>query len=175
MQDMSTSELDECEPVLGFLAPACANAAPFDQPTEGSFDGPPSSRVTGLSRNGVGIGWFAPFASSLDVWDAMCIFHNLADIIKVVAFVCTKMLLYRRTTHFRRAGDGCRVGRSSPPEEADIPNYIMLPRFCQEGTVWLRGLFSFPPARGGEKRHSSDLLKPQLEEAVGVIEQPVGS
>ncbi len=50
MQDMSTSELDECEPVLGFLAPACANAAPFDQPTEGSFDGLASQVPVGIEE-----------------------------------------------------------------------------------------------------------------------------
>ncbi len=42
-QNVSRSELSEGRPVLGFLAPASANAASFGKPGDGAFDDPTAS------------------------------------------------------------------------------------------------------------------------------------
>ena len=91
---MSTGKKDKGKPVLNLLAPTGANAAAFDKPGEGTLDDPTARWILGLTGdrafNGLG---FVASAAMLDMRCVELLFNHLMDIIIVVAFVGTEMLL----------------------------------------------------------------------------------
>jgi len=90
---MRTGQLNQCEPVRRFLAPARAQTAPLGQPTECPFHDPPSCRKAHLARNG----WpryrrFATTTAMFDMWCVPSTEDKFMHICIVVASVSTKML-----------------------------------------------------------------------------------
>jgi len=90
---VSSSELNERQPVLRFLTPASANTAAFAKPADGAFDDPAASRIMFFAGHGTFLDdrLIAP-ATMFDMGDIAFVFNKLMNIIVVVAFVSTEML-----------------------------------------------------------------------------------
>lgn len=90
---MSAGELSQSHPVLWFLAPAGANAASFDQPTDGAFDHPATGGVTLLAGHRAFLDdRFIASAAMFDMNNIACLLNKLVDIIIIVTLVSAEML-----------------------------------------------------------------------------------
>jgi hypothetical protein len=89
---MSTSELNKGQPILSFLAPTGANAAPFGQPTESPFNDPTAWGMLLVLGNRFRQ-WFTPPTTVGNMFFIIGIFDNLMNIVEIVGFVQTQMLL----------------------------------------------------------------------------------
>jgi hypothetical protein len=92
---MGTSELNEAQPIISFLAPTDAQTATFGQPGQGALHYPATGRKLGLAWNGAFFDdRFTASAPLLDVSDVARHFHKLMDIRIVIAFIHAEMLLH---------------------------------------------------------------------------------
>jgi len=91
---MSTGKVDESQPILRLLAPPNTEAASFAEPTESALDNPATSRIAQLTRDRAlfNFGFISP-APVLDMSNILFLFNHLMDVIVVVAFVGTQVLL----------------------------------------------------------------------------------
>lgn len=83
--------MNKGEPILRLLAPARANAAPFEEPGKGAFDHPAPRRVLHVRRHWGGQGLIPPPAV-LDMGHIAGSAHHCEHIGRIVAFVGTQML-----------------------------------------------------------------------------------
>jgi hypothetical protein len=91
---MGTGKTDKREPVLYLFAPTGADTASLSEPGEGAFDHPASSRIAQFAGNGTfRLFRFVAPSTMLDMRGILRLFKRLVDIIVIVAFVRTQMLL----------------------------------------------------------------------------------
>ena len=93
---MRTSELHKGQPILAFLAPSGANAAPLSQPTKRPFHDPSSCWMLLLFRCWLWQG-FAATPSVSDMFLIIEFGNKAVDIIEIIPFIQTKMLFFCRT------------------------------------------------------------------------------
>jgi hypothetical protein len=91
---MSTSKLNEGQPVINFLGPADAKTATLDKPAESALNNPTAGGEASLARNGTVFNErFTPSALMFDVGDITLLLNKIMNIGKIVACVSTQMLL----------------------------------------------------------------------------------
>jgi hypothetical protein len=91
---MSTSELNECQPIFSFRAPADAQAASFGEPAQGAFNHPAPGGVLRFTRNRADIkGWFTPAPPVFDMSHITRQFNKLMNIRIIIATIHAEMLL----------------------------------------------------------------------------------
>jgi hypothetical protein len=97
---MGTSELNQSQPVIGFLAPAGANRATLQQPRERSLDHPASCRKGRFSWYITFWCWFlATSPSVFDMRNVALVKHKLMHVCVIIAGVSAQMLLRARTVY----------------------------------------------------------------------------
>ncbi len=92
---MRTSKLHKGQPILAFLAPSSANTASFGQPTKRPFHDPTPCWMFLFFRNWFWQ-WFAATPAVSDVFLIISFGNKNMDIVKIIPFVQTKMLFFRR-------------------------------------------------------------------------------
>src|SRR5260221_5218373 len=91
---MSTSELNERQPIFRFLGPTSTQAATFSQPTESAFNDPTSGRELGFAGNRTGFkDRFSATATMFNVGHITFLLDELMHIWKIIASIQTHMLL----------------------------------------------------------------------------------
>lgn len=92
-QDAGTSELDEGQPIGGFLAPTGPDTASLRQPAQGAFDHPAPCWELGFAGRRTRLWrWLAAFALAFDVRNITGLLDDVAHIVKVVALITAEML-----------------------------------------------------------------------------------
>lgn len=99
--------MDEGQPILGLFAPSDTDAASSTEPTQGTFDDPAAGRITQLpgDRTLFDFG-LVSHSPMLDMRNVLLLFNDLMNIVVIVAFVSTQMLLdLLRIRPFNHDGD----------------------------------------------------------------------
>lgn len=94
---MSTCELNESQPVLGFLAPAGADGSTPNEPTQSPFYHPSPGRVLNFTWNRTRVLGFIPPAAVFDMRHVALLLDEQVDIPTIIRFVGTEVLGGRRT------------------------------------------------------------------------------
>ena len=94
-QDMSASKLNKRFPILEFLAPANPNAAALGEPAECTLDDPTTCWMLCFAGYGTLLNHgFTATAAMFDVSSIACLLHKFMDIIVIITFIGTQMLLF---------------------------------------------------------------------------------